>query len=525
MLNSFRHNDSYIIPLICNTQHCDSQGGLFKLAVPLPLGLAPSLSHLCLQSADSKIDCNAQITSCWHDGSIKWLTLDFFATKHKNSYSLVINIDDTPANNINQGITTDLKNNVIKLNANNSIFSFDLTSSHFKWACKKTDGEINKGYLALLAQQDDLFETRVTTHKCESFYNLTDGTVQKLALHVSLQHHNQSTDTLLNSTLIFTLYNAQNVLSIEHNLHNPKAAKHPNGHWDLGDENSIQFRSLGLVFELLTINSIALKKHQNDEWHEVTDGAFNLHQFSSGGEAWQSLVHVDQNNIVTLNQQGARLSSSNQPITSVTRAQPNVRVNAELNLTMEQFWQNFPKKLSVGDNKIEFEYFPASEQLHELQAGESKTHTLWLAHNVEQEALNWVHQPHRLSVPNAWLELANICQFGFNVNNSDRLAPIIQAAINGSDSFFVKREKVDEYGWRNFGDLYADHETAYYSGEDLFVSHYNNQYDPIFGFLKQYLISGETAWFGLADDLAKHVKNIDIYQTTEDKAEYNGGLF
>ncbi|MFQ3237725.1 MAG: hypothetical protein ACI9C4_003316, partial [Paraglaciecola sp.] len=56
-------------------------------------------------------------------------------------------------------------------------------------------------------------------------------------------------------------------------------------------------------------------------------------------------------------------------------------------------------------------------------------------------------------------------------------------------------------------------------------SHYNNQYDPIFGFLRQYMIDGDKRWFELADDLAKHVADIDIYHTQQDKKEYNGGLF
>ena len=31
-------------------------------------------------------------------------------------------------------------------------------------------------------------------------------------------------------------------------------------------------------------------------------------------------------------------------------------------------------------------------------------------------------------------------------------------------SFFARREVIDEYGWRNFGEVYADHEAAYYPG-------------------------------------------------------------
>ena len=41
----------------------------------------------------------------------------------------------------------------------------------------------------------------------------------------------------------------------------------------------------------------------------------------------------------------------------------------------------------------------------------------------------------------------------------------------------------------------------------------------------QWLLSGDPRWFELADDLAKHVADIDVYHTSDDKPEYSGGLF
>ena len=78
---------------------------------------------------------------------------------------------------------------------------------------------------------------------------------------------------------------------------------------------------------------------------------------------------------------------------------------------------------------------------------------------------------------------------------------------------------------KNFGDLYADHEAEQCDDGSIFVSHYNNQYDAIFGLLNQYLLSQENQWLELANDLARHVKDIDIYHTDEDREEYNQGYF
>ena len=53
--------------------------------------------------------------------------------------------------------------------------------------------------------------------------------------------------------------------------------------------------------------------------------------------------------------------------------------------------------------------------------------------------------------------------------------------MDGPNSFFSRREIIDEYGWRHYGEVYADHENAYYSGVKPLVSHYNNQYDLVAG--------------------------------------------
>ena len=94
-----------------------------------------------------------------------------------------------------------------------------------------------------------------------------------------------------------------------------------------------------------------------------------------------------------------------------------------------------------------------------------------------------------------------------------------------SQSFIARREIIDEYGWRHFGDIYADHEAVGHTGEKPLVAHYNNQYDVIHGAMIQFWRSGDQRWFELAADLARHVIDIDIYHTEEDRLAYNGGLF
>ena len=108
---------------------------------------------------------------------------------------------------------------------------------------------------------------------------------------------------------------------------------------------------------------------------------------------------------------------------------------------------------------------------------------------------------------------------------ADRCESFLSGVVTGPRRFSVGREEIDEYGWRNYGDVYADHELTYYKGDPPVVSHYNNQYDVIYGLLNQYLRTGDVRWFELAEPLARHVIDIDIYHTREDRAAYNGGMF
>jgi hypothetical protein len=102
---------------------------------------------------------------------------------------------------------------------------------------------------------------------------------------------------------------------------------------------------------------------------------------------------------------------------------------------------------------------------------------------------------------------------------------LVTPALDGEDAFARKREVVDEYGWRNAGDLYADHEATLHTGPQPLVSHYNNQYDAVAGFALQFMRTGDLRWWQLCSALAAHVTDIDIYHCDTDKAAYNGGLF
>ena len=164
--------------------------------------------------------------------------------------------------------------------------------------------------------------------------------------------------------------------------------------------------------------------------------------------------------------------------------------------------------------------------LHEIQGGEQKTHELFVAFGPDGVT----------AVPLAWCRARTVvgaapewCLESAAIPFLSPLEPdhsiLVNAAIDGPNRFELKREVVDEYGWRHFGEIYGDHEGVKHKAAMPLVSHYNNQYDPIAGFAYQFLRTGDPRWWVMMTELAAHVVDIDVYHSSRDKAAYSHGMF
>jgi hypothetical protein len=197
---------------------------------------------------------------------------------------------------------------------------------------------------------------------------------------------------------------------------------------------------------------------------------------------------------------------------------------------MRDYWENFPKSLIATGNGLRLGIFPEeSGYLHELQGGEQKTHqwAISFSQTRDHEALAWYQSPSLVALNPTSYAQGQAIPFltpQADDHNTDYL-PLVDKAIAGDDTFFTKREKIDQYGWRNYGDLYGDHEAVFQSSASPLISHYNNQYDCVGGFAIQFLRSGRREWWEQMIAMADHAWDIDTYHTDRDKNLYNGGLF
>lgn len=312
-----------------------------------------------------------------------------------------------------------------------------------------------------------------------------------------------------------THWPASGLTRLELVVHNPRSARHEGGLWDLGDPGSVNFRELALH-----VPATGRWRFQPEPGAPATPAPVGtvLFQASSGGERWQCANHVDATGRVPLAFRGYRFGEQ-----TGLRAQPVLRTDTQ-EVALAEFWQNFPKAVAVEAASLRVALFPAEHGApHELQGGERKRHTLWLG---PPGALGFVASPRRPLQPPAELAAAGVFEaFSLAPDDAPEVAAHVARVVDPDTGFAARRELIDEYGWRNWGDFFADHEAVREQAAEPFVSHYNNQYDCVEACLLWWLRTGDARWFALGDPLARHVVDIDLYHTTEDRAAYSGGQF
>jgi hypothetical protein len=324
-------------------------------------------------------------------------------------------------------------------------------------------------------------------------------------------------------------YAGRRILRVRSTIRNPDRARHPGNYWDLGDAGSILIKECAWRLALPRGAVPEARVSPEAGLASSTVGLpFELYQDSSGGENWQSSNHINRNREIPNTFRGYRMTAAGQ-VTAGERATPIVSVGAgdsAVAVAVPAFWQNFPRAIDVDGSGIAVRFFPGCyADLHELQGGEQKTHECFIAFGADAgiDHLEWCRQPSSMTATPEWVMDSGAVVGLAPLEPGHRV--IVDQAIEGPDNFERKREMVDQYGWRHFGDIYGDHEAVGHTGPLPLVSHYNNQYDPVLGFGLQFLRTADPRWFRAMDELAAHVIDIDVYHTDRDKSAYNGGLF
>jgi hypothetical protein len=505
------------------------------VGLPFPRGLLRDSRLAALSSpAGERLTLQATVLDRWSDGSIRWLLLDFQATTSGEGAPFYLDVLGGPAQEGSAPASPLLRESApgaIAVTSGVVDFSIDARRSNaFTARCLDAAEDRRPFDVSLSVTDRDGRPCSVRTSSAEVELNgFLRGVVRLTGSVLDRRGH-----PLLETTARLHFFKDSPSVRCEVTLRNPRRAIHRDGYWDLGDRGSVFLRDAAMT---VTSGHTRLRRFMHSPEIGLplapSETEVRIYQESSGGTRWNSSNHLNRRHEVPLRFQGYRACADGGEVTGL-RATPVVLATGDagcaLGLAVEYFWQNFPKALEASAEGFVFRLFPHQHtDVHEMQGGEQKTHTFVVAFaedTVSQPPLGWCRAPLVAATDPAWYLDTQVVPHLAPAAAIEKSAygKLVAAAIEGDDSFEQKREIIDEYGWRNFGDVFADHESPGNPAQP-FISHYNNQYDAVAGLLIQYFRSGDRRWWRTADELARHVVDIDVYHTTEDKAAYNGGLF
>ena len=503
-----------------------------KVGIPLPQGVYFHCPHISIQKENGENwPCEILTTALWPDKSIKWCLLNGFIdldARESVCFKLTHARPRKDANIVE--VRPNISESDTHVIVRSQQYTFYINKREFQLFDRVENRSGNSlikgarlnlgiGNLDLTDQVNRLHYHSVVANGFEHGIELVCGG----------ELRNLESDLILyfESRLDFNI--VTDTVDCSFCIHNPKPAKHPHGLWDLGDPNSLFFDHLEFKLELAAEGAVSWSSETTQPRKELIGKSVTIYQESSGGKNWRSHNHVNAANEIPLKISGYQCTVDEKIVNQGQRASPNLQIKTELyslQVTAPRFWQNFPKSIRATANSVDIGLFPSEfKERFELQAGEKKTHQFTLSFSDSKQTVGTRDTPPAITINPDWITRCRVFPF-FNHQEKSPLSDIINNSLHPEHGFFAKREIIDEYGWRNFGDLYADHETE---GLDVqpgdFISHYNNQYDPIYGFIRQFVATGDHRWFELADDLARHVSDIDLYHTEFDKDEYNNGMF
>ncbi len=502
-----------------------------RVGVPFAKGELLNAGELSLLSSEREEQpLQATPLNRWNDGSIKWALLDFAATvppRGQATYNLVSLSGENRKTSC--GIRVTPGKDAWQVDTGVAVFSIDAKEFRPFVCVTNFNGEIlaAEGSCSLLTADKNRPVPQI-----ESIVVEAEGSLRTV---LTVRGHFMGTGKEIARFFCRLHFFADSsCVQLDFTIHNPHSARHSGGLWDLGDPKSFLFRELtlelnfpkGNITEILCSPEPGIEPIRCDE----TEGSLSLYQESSGGENWLSPAHRTRDGEVAFTLKGYEVCRGDKQVAMGTRATPLFWCgsgSSGVSVVLPRFWQEFPKAIDAQSRNLKIALFPGRfPHFHELQGGEQKTHKIHLDFAAHPGTLEWARSPLTATAsPEVVQHAGVIADFPLVDYENKNVKSLVEQFISGPEEFLRKREAIDEYGWRNFGELYADHEAVYHKGAEPFVSHYNNQYDPCAGMYRMFLATGNPLWGELASDLARHVLDIDIYHTSEDREEYNNGLF
>ncbi len=434
--------------------------------------------------------------SYWDDGSIKWLLIELLANIKPNKEKIFsLSGNSSYSSNKYPDICLEKKDSVILNNGKIKIVvtpsSIPFDSIYFD---TNFDGTINanelishangQGFISILSNTGNRF----SDYEGYSTYKVVrNGPISCLiTVKNSLKYHKGSQ---IESDFEIELYKNQNWIGLNSTV------------GFNGNESKTIFKSIDLHFPLENQNPINYSLGTESSPFKFTE--HNIQLLQENQSRW--IIKSDDSKII----EGGKAPGW---------ASINFK-NHHIKLSVKDFWQQWPKSISVNDNTLHVGLFPQinknstqpqdnieltkslyffDEENYVMPRGLRKTHKLTLSfgnNNTKDSThlkLKGKATPNHIAATKA---IGSVAEF-----KSDKF-PFYHSIFNEMlNSRLTSIIDNNEYGIINYGDWWGERG----------VNWGNNEYDTPHGLFQNWLLGGPQQSFELAENAVTHMKNIDV---------------
>lgn len=470
--------------------------------IPFPRGCLGSPDHVRLVSEGHEVPAQVRLTARWADGSVKWLLVTFQATAPA----------ETPAE-----YQLEFGRNVRRTTPQQSL---NVT-------------EDNSGVT---------IDTGVLRFRINPQGNLTDfysGEQRLLPSGTACGSHAVDADGVAYST-------ARSKADIAIEEAGPlRAVAKVVSHLDDPDGNALMrvekrieaFRGASRirVHHTLVVN-------RPDKFTDFNELSYRI-PISASGDGWQvrtaggKTVVLDASHPAVFQRYDDEFTTENGTEETANKDRVNGSIIAQgpggCAIAVRDFWQNYPKAFSLGEDTLHIELcpdfdeglydqFPFEKQGHQLyyylldgryrwKRGSSKTHEMLLSFDAPKrrsEVCALFQRPLLATASPQWY-CDSRAFYDVAPRDTERFNLYEEAIDKNLAAYAARRERQHDFGMLNYGDWYGERGTNWG----------NIEYDTQHAFFLEYIRSGNPEAFFLGEATELHNRDIDTVQWSEDPRE------
>lgn len=504
------------------------------MGAPVAKGQLFGVDHCTIQTVQQPVAAQGRALAYWPDGSVRWLLVDGALPQVATGpTALTVTVNGAAPGDRSTGALSWHEDNTVISVASRQL---RVTLTKSGWGLplrieRLTDANAREQLLDLASQRDggltcELGNGVQLYPALIQAVHLEETGPLRTVIYWQSDWNDEQGAAHLRSTLRLHIYADQPFVKLVHRLTviSPALGAAATGHSAHAQSApAINGAILGAVGEentLLKVRSFACHL----PWPAIAAAHCDDTLVSLAvNDAWQ-LLQVDDQHYQTGDQQTRQLHTGQVSGHLLVEGQAGI-----LAVAVRNFWQTYPKGLTVTPEGVTIELLPAQpaepaptdedawhrvrfwrrDGCYLLKAGMALTNELLLAFPVDQAAMApifaWFEQP-PLARPTLAALNATGALIPFGAKSNEALARYEALVAEAIHAFAADRAATNAYGQVNFGDWYG--ESGWSWG--------NNEYDTAFYAYAEFLRGGDPRWAVLAAEAARHLADVDTCNHSTD---------